>query len=180
MSLTGACQNPPAGCCTASSVNRQQRLSFCFVVNACGFEDIHSTPSHRAEEWFEHAVVTMKVSDFSVFLTALDKLLGFVTHETARIIFPDNAWVTIIHLLRQAGGQGQCGCLVLHPAVPSDWAGRTGLSQVRHIVGGAHSPWMPAFVLLPLSSGPRVQLFKVSTFFGSSVFPFFFKLIWYV
>lgn len=59
----------------------------------------------------------MKVSGFYAFLTALDKLLGFVT---GRIVFPENASVSVTPCLRQAGGQGQSACLVLHPAVPSD------------------------------------------------------------
>lgn len=66
----------------------------------------------------------MEVSGFYAFLTVLDKLLGFVTHEPGRIVFSENASVSVTHCLRQAGrqagGQGQCVCLVLHPAVPSD------------------------------------------------------------
>lgn len=47
----------------------------------------------------------MEVSGFYAFLTVLDKLLGFVTHEPGRIIFPENASVSVTHCLRQAGRQ---------------------------------------------------------------------------
>lgn len=45
----------------------------------------------------------MEVSGFYAFLTVLDKLLGFVTHEPGRIIFPENASVSVT--LPQAGRQ---------------------------------------------------------------------------
>lgn len=81
-----------------------------------------------------HAVVTVKDSGFYAFPTVLDKLLGFVARELGRIVFPENASVSVTPCLRQAGHQGQSVCLVLHPAVPFDWAVGIGLAQVRDLV----------------------------------------------
>lgn len=47
----------------------------------------------------------MKVSGFYAFPTVLDKLLSFVTCEPGRIVFPENASVSVTPCLRQAGRQ---------------------------------------------------------------------------